>query len=144
MQNKSAFFYKLGSYVLILFALIHASSFFSDPVKLLTDEESKKVWQLIDMHTFNIEGWSFTVRHLLTGFSLYLEIFALGLGVLNLFIVKYQASHASSLRPLAVVNLGIIGVVLIITASYFHLPPLILFGLSWLFFLLSFILAKRV
>lgn len=143
MRNKSTLFYKLGSYVLILFALIHTLSFFNDPAELLTDEESRKVLQLIDTHTFQIEGWSFTVRHLLTGFSLYLEVFALGFGLLNLFIVKYQGDNASSLRPFIVVNLGIIGIVVVITAVYFHLPPLILFGLAWLFFLLSLIVAKK-
>jgi len=104
MRNKNTLFYKLGSYVLIFFALVHTLSFFNDPAELLTDAESKKVWQLIDTHAFEIQGWSFTVRSILTGFSLYLEAFALGLGVLNLFIVKYHAGNASSLRALAAVN----------------------------------------
>jgi len=143
MRNKSTLFYKLGSYVLILFALVHTLSFFNDPAELLTDEESKKVWQLIDTHTFEIQGWAFTVRGMLTGFSLYLEAFALGLGVLNLFIVKYHAGNASSLRAMAAVNLGIIGVVLIITAIFFHLPPLVFFGLAWIFFLTSFMMTRK-
>jgi hypothetical protein len=79
MRNKTTLFYKLGSYVLILFALVHTLSFFNDPAELLNDAESKKVWQLIDTHTFEIQGWSFTVRSILTGFSLYLETLALGL-----------------------------------------------------------------
>ncbi len=144
MRNKSALFYKLGSYVLILFALIHTLSFFNDPAKLLTDAESKKVWQLIDTHTFEIQGWSFTVRNILTGFSLYLETFALGLGVLNLFVAKYQTGNASSLRALAAVNLGILSVALIITAIFFHLPPLIFFGLAWIFFLTSLVMGRKV
>jgi hypothetical protein len=143
MRNKSALFYKLGSYVLILFALIHTLSFFNDPAKLLTDAESKKVWQLIDTHTFEIQGWSFTVRNILTGFSLYLETFALGLGVLNLFVAKYQTGNASSLRALAAVNLGILSVALIITAIFFHLPPLIFFGLAWIFFLTSLVMGRK-
>jgi hypothetical protein len=137
MRNKTTFFYKLGSYVLILFALVHTLSFFNDPAELLADAESKKVWQLIDTHTFEIQGWAFTVRSILTGFSLYLEAFALGLGVLNLFIVKYQAGNAPSLRAMAAVNLGIVSVALVITAIFFHLPPLIFFGLAWIFFLIS-------
>lgn len=143
MRNKSALFYKLGSYVLILFALIHTLSFFNDPVELLTDAESKKVWQLIDTHTFEVQGWAFTVRSILTGFSLYLETFALGLGVLNLFIVKYHAGNSASLRAMAAVNLGIIGVALIITAIFFHLPPLIFFGLAWVFFLTALVMTKN-
>jgi hypothetical protein len=144
MRNKTTRFYKLGSYVLILFALVHTLSFFNDPAELLTDEESKKVWQLIDTHTFEIQGWSFTVRGILTGFSLYLETFALGLGVLNLFVAKYQAGNASSLRALAAVNLGIVSVALVITAIFFHLPPLIFFGLAWVFFLASLMMARKV
>jgi hypothetical protein len=143
MRNKSTLFYKLGSYVLILFALVHTLSFFNDPAELLTDAESRKAWQLIEAHTFEIQGWSFTVRSILTGFSLYLEAFALGLGVLNLFIVKYHAGNTSSLRALAAVNFGIVSVVLIITGIYFHLPPLIFFGLAWIFFLASILMARK-
>ena len=143
MRNQSTLFYKLGSYVLILFALVHTLSFFNDPAKLLTDAESQKVWQLIRTHNFDIQGWSFTVRSILTGFSLYLETFALGLGVLNLFIVKYHTGNASSLRALAAVNLGIMSVVLIITVIFFHLPPLIFFGLAWIFFLTSLIIERK-
>jgi hypothetical protein len=143
MRNKSTLFYKLGSYVLILFALVHTLSFFNDPAELLADAESKKVWQLIDTHTFEIQGWAFTVRSILTGFSLYLEAFALGLGVLNLFIAKYHAGDLSSLRALAAVNLGIIGVALVITAIFFHLPPLVFFGLAWIFFLTSILMARK-
>jgi hypothetical protein len=143
MRNKSALFYKLGSYVLILFALVHTLSFFNDPAEFLTAAESKKVWQLIDAHKFEIQGWAFTVRGMLTGFSLYLETFALGLGVLNLFVVKYQTANASSLRVLAAVNLGILSVALIITAIFFHLPPLIFFGLAWIFFLTSLVMGRK-
>lgn len=137
-------FYKLGSYVLILFAVIHTSALFGDPAKLLTDEESKKIWQLIHSHQFHIEGMSFTVRSLLMGFSLYLEIFSLGLGVLNLVAAKYQADNKAFLKTMAIVNLLILGLLLVVTAIYFHLPPLILFGLAWLFFLISFIMVKKV
>lgn len=143
MRNKTTLFYKLGSYVLILFALVHTLSFFNDPAELLADAESKRVWQLIDTHTFEVQGWAFTVRSILTGFSLYLEAFALGLGVLNLFIVKYHAGNPSSLRAMATVNLGIISVVLIITAIFFHLPPLVFFGLTWIFFLVSLVMARK-
>jgi len=31
MRNKSILFYKLGSYFLILFALVHTLSFFTNP-----------------------------------------------------------------------------------------------------------------
>jgi fatty acid desaturase len=75
---------------------------------------------------------------------LYLETFALGLGVLNLFVAKYQAGNASSLRALAAVNLGIVSVALVITAIFFHLPPLIFFGLAWVFFLASLMMARKV
>ena len=143
MRNKSTLFYKLGSYVLILFAVVHTAALFSDPAKLLTDEESKKVWQLIHTHQFHIEGMTFTIRSILLGFNLYLEIFTLGLGVLNLALAKHQGDNQALLKTMAAVNLAVLSLVIVVTAIYFHLPPLILFGLAWLFFLASFVMAKK-
>ncbi len=143
MRNKSKLFYKLGSYVLIFFGVVHTAAFFTDPAKLLTDEESKKVWQLINTHQFNLEGMSFTIRSLMLGFNWYLEIFTLGLGVLNLLIARQLAEQVSSLRLMAVANIVIVGSLVVVTAIYFYLPPLVLFGLSWLFFLASLLTAKE-
>jgi hypothetical protein len=143
MRNKSRLFYKLGSYALILFAAVHTVAFFTDPAKLLADEESKKVWQLIDTHQFNIEGMVFTIRSLMLGFNWYLEVFTLGLGVLNLLIARQLAEQVSSLRLMAVANVVIVGLLVFVTAIYFHIPPLVLFGLSWLLFLASLFTAKE-
>jgi hypothetical protein len=63
--------------------------------------------------------------------------------VLNLFIVKYLAGNLSSLRAMAAVNLGIMSIVLIITAIFFHLPPLVFFGLAGIFFLVSLIMERK-
>ena len=143
MRNKSVLFYRLGSYVLIFFAVVHVAAFFTNPAELLADEESKRVWHLIDTHRFNIEGMSFTIRSLLMGFNLYLEIFVLGLGVLNLVIVKHLAGNAAPFRLMALVNAGMIGLLVIVTAIYFHHPPLILFGLAGLFFLIAAFLIRQ-
>lgn len=143
MRNKSKLFYKLGSYVLILFGVVHTAAFFTDPAKLLTDEESQKVWQLINKHQFNLDGMSFTIRSLMLGFNWYLEIFTLGLGVLNLLIARQLAEQVSPLRLMTVANVVIVGSLVVVTAIYFYLPPLVLFGLSWLFFLVSLLTAKE-
>jgi hypothetical protein len=79
---------------------------------------------------------------MLMGFNWYLEIFVLGLGVLNLVMVKHLVGSAATLRKMAMVNAGIVGALVVVTAIYFHLPPLILFGLAELFFLLAIFLAK--
>jgi len=139
MRNKGVLFYKLGSYSLILFALIHSLSFFSDPAKLLTNEEDKRVWQFIQTHVFNIGGMSTTTESLLTGFNLYLSSFTLFTGLLNLLLIKAYANNFPSLKLATVLNLVMVGVLWTITFIFFHLPPLILFGLTWVFFLLSFI-----
>jgi hypothetical protein len=144
MRNKSVLFYKLGSYTLIAFALVHTLSFFVNPAELLTHEEDKRVWQLLQTHVFNIGGQSTTVKSLMRGFNLYLEILTLGAGVLNLFIVKYLAGNASALRIMAAINSILTGSLVIVTAIFFHLPPLVLFGLTCLFFLLSFVMFNKL
>jgi hypothetical protein len=144
MRNKGVLFYKLGSYFLILFALVHTLSFFSDPAELLTNEEDKGVLHLIQTHVFNFGSFSTTTKALLTGFSLYLEIFALFAGVLNFLIVRQHGGNPSFLKIMAGVNLVMLGLILVVTFIFFHLPPQILFGLTWLFFLLSFLFIRKL
>lgn len=143
MHHRGVLFFKLGSYGLVLFALIHALSFFSDPAQLLTNDEDKRVWQLIQTHVFNIGGMSTTTKSLLTGFNLYLSIFTLNTGMLNILIVKYNAGNASFLKMMAATNLVMLGLLWIVTYLFFHLPPLILFGLTGIFFLTAFVLIKN-
>ncbi len=143
MRNKGVLFYKLGSYGLIFFAFVHTLSFFSNPAELLTNAEDKKVWQLIQMHVFNVGGSSTTTAALFRGFNLYLWIFALFTGVLNVLIVRHHAGHAPFLKIMAGVNLVMVGLVLIVSFIFFHLPPQVLFGLTWLFFLSSVISLRK-
>jgi len=139
VRNKSVLFYKLGSYFLIIFALVHTLSFFTNPADLMTNEEDKRVWQLIQTHVFNIGGFSTTTKALFRGFNLYLEILTLFAGLLNVLTARHHAGNPAFLKIMAGVNLVMVGLVVIVTAIFFHLPPLILFGLSWVFFLLAFI-----
>jgi hypothetical protein len=142
MRNKGALFYKLGSYAWILFALFHALSFFNDPAQLLTNDEDRRVWQLLQTHVFHIRGMAINVSSLMRGFNFYLSIFTLGTGLLNVFAVKALAADAASLKRLAAVNVFTSALLLLVTALFFHLPPLILFGLIAAAFLLSFLLNR--
>lgn len=143
MRNLAGMFHKLGSCVLILFAAVHTAAFFVDPAARLTDEESKRIWHLMQTHQFQIEGTSFNVRSLMLGFNWYLEIFTLGLGILNLLLIKPLAEQAASFRLVSAANAIMTGLLAIVSAMYFHLPPLVLFGFSWLFFLLAFFAAGK-
>ncbi|KAA0225797.1 hypothetical protein EDS67_21315 [candidate division KSB1 bacterium] len=143
MRKPGIRLYKLGSYVFILFALVHSLNYFSDPAKLLTNEEDRKIFHEIQTHVFNLGGFSTTTGDLLTGFNLYLSIFTLGLGMLNVFLIKHLRENVAVLKTAAAINVLITGALLAVTALFFHLPPLILFGLSCLFFLSSFVLLRK-
>ncbi len=138
MRNKGVLFYKLGSYAWILFALFHSLSFFSDPAQLLTNDEDKRVWQLLQTHVFHIEGMAINVSAFLRGFNFYLSLFTLGLGVQNVLLVKALASNQSTLKKMAAANFILGALLLTVTALFFHLPPLILFSLITLLFLAAF------
>jgi len=101
------------------------------------------MWQLIQTHEFNISGFSTTTKALFKGFNLYLEILTLFAGLLNVLTVRHHAGNPAFLKIMAGVNLAMVGLVLIVSFIFFHLPPQILFGLTWLFFLLSFILIRK-
>ena len=138
MRNKGVLFYKLGSYGFIAFALIHALSFFGDPAQALTNEEDRRVWQIITTHVFSIEGFSTTTFRLLAGYNFYLSVFTLGMGLLNVFVLKALATDAAALKRLAAVNAFTSALLLLITALFFHLPPIVLFSLITLAFSASF------
>lgn len=143
MRKTGIRLYKLGGYVFILFTLLHSLNYFSDPAELLSNEEDKRVFHQIQTHVFNLGGFSTTTEGLLTGFNLYLSIFTLGLGMLNVFLVKHLGDNVSALKIAAAINVLITGALLAVSALFFHLPPLILFGLSCLFFLSSFALLRK-
>lgn len=143
MRKTGIRLYKFGSYVFILFTLAHSLNYFSDPAKLLTNEEDKKIFHEIQTHVFNLGGFSTTTEGLLTGFNLYLSIFTLALGMLNVFLVKHLGDNVSALKTAAAINVLITGALLAVTARFFHFPPLILFGLACLFFLASFVLLRK-
>ncbi len=143
MRKTGLRLYKVGSYLFILFALVHSFNYFSDPAKLLTSEEDKKIFHQIQTHVFNLGGFSTTTGDLLMGFNLYLSVFTLALGVLNLFLAKHVGDNVSALKAAATINAWITGALLTVTALFFHLPPLILFGFSCLFFLSSFVLLRK-
>lgn len=143
MRDKGVLFYKLGSYGLILFALVHTLSFFTDPAELMTNEEDKRVWQIIQTHVFSIGGFSTTTEALFRGFNLYLEILTLFAGLLNVLAAKHHAGNPAFLKSMASVNLIMGGLLVLVTAIFFHLAPLILFGLTAIFFLAAFVLIKN-
>ncbi len=140
MRNKGVLFYKLGSYGFIAFALIHALSFFGDPAQALANEDDRRVWQLIVSHVFTVEGFSTTAFKLLAGYNFYLSVFTLGLGLLNVVALKALATELAALKKLAAINLFTTALLLLVTVSFFHLPPIILFGLIALAFAVSFFL----
>jgi len=84
-------------------------------------------------------SFSTTMKATLTGFNLYLSIFSLCTGVQNILTVRHHADNPSFLKIMAGGNLVMVGLILLVSCIFFHLPPQILFGTTWLFFLLSFI-----
>jgi len=131
-------FYKIGSYGWIAFALVHCLSFFSDPAQLLTDAEDRRVWALLQTHVFHLEGMALNVAALLKGFNFYLSIFTLGMGTLNVLLLKPLAANEALLKKLAASNFLTASLLLLVTALFFHFPPLIMFSLIALSFLLAF------
>jgi hypothetical protein len=139
MRNKGPLFYKLGSYGFILFALLHALSFFTDPAQAFTNEEDRRVWGLLVSHVFTVEGFSTTVFKLLAGYNFYLSIFTLGLGFLNVIALKALAHNGAALGRMAAINLLTTALLLLVTVIFFHLPPIIIFSAIFALFLAAFL-----
>lgn len=68
MSNKSILFYKISSYGLIAFALLHSIGHFSDPTKDL-DEEGKALWHSLQTYEIRVTGLTRTFMDFLVGYS---------------------------------------------------------------------------
>ncbi len=143
MSGKSLLFYKIGSWTLIAFALIHSTTFFSDPSPLFPDEEGKTLFNLMQNYQFHIMGLTRTVESFLTGHSVYLTIFMLFLGIQNLLVVRYHAASAQIIKTMSLLNFLFYGSQAVVTAIFFIYPPLVLFSIIALAFLLSFLYQKN-
>jgi hypothetical protein len=142
MSGKNLLFYKIGSWTLIAFALLHSTSFFSDPSALFPDEEGKTLFNLMQNYQFHIMGLTRTVESFLTGHSVYLTIFTLFLGIQNLLMVKYYAASPQILKSMSLLNFLFYGSLAMVTAIFFIYPPLVLFSLIALAFLMSSLFSK--
>lgn len=143
MEKKSVLFYRIASATLILFACVHLIGHFSDPADTL-DAEGLTLWRSMESYHIAILGVERSFIDFLTGYSWYLFVFTLFLGFQNLVIVNRNQTRPDFVRTMTILNLGMIGILAILTLKYFILPPFILFAVSWVFFLLSLVTNKSV
>lgn len=137
-MNISLATYKIASWTLLVGGLLHSLGDLFSPK---TPEQNDLILQMKDI-TGQIFGTEFNVFSFFQGFSFMMGILLIGYGALNLLILKNnQQLHLPS--NILILNIIITLVGVIISIKYFFLIPILITGIPFLCFLISFLTRKN-
>ncbi len=121
-----------GAVWLVLMGLVHSLSFF---VKQSASNETER--QLLDLmvnYKFNLMGSMRSMDNLLRGFSIAFMLAALGMGALDLVLVR---ERAGLLKRVALVNILWLAAMTAVSLRYFFAIPISFLGVALLIFVLA-------
>lgn len=121
-----------GAVWLVLMGLVHSLSFL---VKQSASNETER--QLLDLmvnYKFNLMGSMRSMDNLLRGFSIAFMLAALGMGALNLVLVR---ERAGLLKRVALVNILWLAAMTAVSLRYFFAIPISFLGVALLIFVLA-------
>lgn len=120
--------------MLILLGLVHSLSLFQKPAA--ANDTEKQLLDLMTNYRFNLMGSMRSMMDLLQGFSTLFTVTALGLGVLDLLLVR---ERSALLKRVAMVNTLWLAVMTAVSLHYFFAAPssfvvgaLLIFALAWI------------
>ncbi|HKV61254.1 MAG TPA: hypothetical protein VJO16_05030 [Candidatus Acidoferrum sp.] len=123
-----------GAIWLLLMGAVHSLSFIKQPTP--QNETERQLFDLMSNYKFNVAGAMRSMDNFMTGFSICFMLAALGLGLLDLSLVK---ERAALLRRISLVNILWLAVMVVIALRYFFIVPttflsvaLLIFALAWL------------
>ncbi len=123
-----------GAVVLVLLGLVHSLSLFEKPVP--ANDTEKQLMDLMSNYKFNLMGSVRSMDNLLRGFSISFMLGMIGLGVLDLVLIR---ERAGLLKRVALVNTLWLVAMTAVSLRYFFAAPssflvagLVIFALAWL------------
>jgi hypothetical protein len=123
-----------GAVVLLLLGLAHSLSLFEKPVP--ANETERQLFDLMSNYKFNLMGSMRSANDFERGFSIAFMVGMLGLGVLDLVLVR---ERAELLKRVALINTLWLAAVTAVSLRYFFAAPttflvvaLLIFALAWL------------
>lgn len=138
MFKNYKFWFKTGSWALLVTGLLHSLSLINKPVPGNDTER-----QLIElMTTYKLEGVDRTMYELFFFFSLCLTMFSLFTASLNLLFAKYYIPSGHDRKYIAA-TLIFWTIFLVPLCLLTFIVPIVCYAICWLFFLVAFLMTKK-
>ena len=141
VMSRVNFPFRLGTYTLLITAIVHLiGHFYKRPP---ANDQERQLLELMTTYRMNMGGIHRTVQSILSGFSLTFAALLIYLAALNLAIVWFGPEDRRFVRAITRVNVVMIGILLVISAVSFPLPPTALFAVAYICFAVSLFMARR-
>jgi hypothetical protein len=134
MLNRAGLkLFRAGSYVLIVLALVHSISLFSEP--MATNPTETAMFKLMKTYTSDVMGSPRTMWQFFYGFNVSFTVLMLAVGGLNLIVSRVVDWHV--LRSLAFFNVCWLTAMTLTSIVYFFIAPTAFFVAADVLFLLA-------
>ncbi len=140
-MKKNTFWFKLGSYAMIVTAGLHMIGHFSSAEPANDTEET--LLNLMTTYQMDFGGIERSMRDLLQGYSLVFAASLFFVGVLNLMVARARGDDRAFLRTMTWMAAGYTGALLAISVTYFIYPPIVTIGVIVLCFVMSLLVGAR-
>ena len=125
--------FKTGAIWLVILALVHSISLFQKPVP--GNDTEKQLLGLMSNYRFDLMGSSRSMAEMLHGFSVAFMLAALGIGALDILVMR---ERAGLVKRVALMNAIWLGAMTAVSLRYFFAAPtsflavgLVIFVLAW-------------
>jgi hypothetical protein len=133
-----------GAWVLVALGLVHLFGHYSMVNAEGADETQRKLLALMRDYRQDFgAGFVRSTMDLMAGFSLAFSILSLGIGLLNLLILRHEAGFSPLLRSAAAADAGIFGIMSAMALRYWFSVPFSFLALPFLCFGASLALTPR-
>ncbi|HSG82073.1 MAG TPA: hypothetical protein VLC48_07480 [Gemmatimonadota bacterium] len=140
-MRKMNFPFRLGTYVLLITALVHLiGHFYKRPP---ANDQERQLLELMTGYRMDVGGIQRSVQQVLSGFSLTFSVLLLFVAALNLAVIRLAPEERRFVHAITMVNTIGTGILLVISAVSFPLPPTLLLGAAYAAFALSLFLQRR-
>lgn len=134
-MKKSRFWFKFGSYSMLVTAGLHMVGHFvsHEPA----NETEKTLLELMTTYQIDFGGMGRSMMDFLQGYSLIFAASLLFVGALNLVVARVRGDDQAFLRTITWMVAGYTAVLLAISVAYFIYPPIVTIGFVLLCFVMS-------
>lgn len=140
MMKRAVSFFRIGASLQIVTAGLHMIGHFS--AREPANDTEAQLLHLMMNYRLDVGGVERTMMDLFQGFSLTFAALLVYVGLLNLMLVGHLRTNTKGFRAAALVNLVLTGVLVVVGALTFPVPPTALFALSGLAFLAALALGR--